>query len=176
MGIPYSRQINAAFEQVTPLVAAGFKVLRTTRDISILLAVIQVLTVFLLGLILIALVVLLYCVNPDLEVRLHLDDACNTPFDTDVYQEERQAIITPWLRYFAGITLWSVLRTLLSLLAVAGLAGAATWHFFLAKQWVEDVEYEGNVDADKALEDLDDDAQAGGGGNGGNKGKGKGKK
>ncbi|RYN64955.1 hypothetical protein AA0117_g12319 [Alternaria alternata] len=157
MGIPYSRQINAAFEQVTPLVAAGFKVLRTTRDISILLAVIQVLTVFLLGLILIALVVLLYCVNPDLE-------------------EERQAIITPWLRYFAGITLWSVLRTFLSLLAVAGLAGAATWHFFLAKQWVEDVEYEGNVDADKALEDLDDDAQAEGGGNGGNKGKGKGKK
>jgi hypothetical protein len=68
------------------------------------------------------------------------------------------------------------LRTFLSLLAVAGLAGAATWHFFLAKQWVEDVEYEGNVDADKALEDLDDDAQAEGGGNGGNKGKGKGKK
>lgn len=69
MGIPYSRQINAAFEQVTPLVAAGFKVLRTTRDISILLAVIQVLTVFFLSLILSALVVLCYCVNPDLEVR-----------------------------------------------------------------------------------------------------------
>jgi hypothetical protein len=69
MGIPYSRQINAAFEQVTPLVAAGFKVLRTTRDISILLAVIQVLTVILLGFILVALIVLLYCVNPDLEVR-----------------------------------------------------------------------------------------------------------
>jgi hypothetical protein len=68
MGIPYSRQINAAFEQVTPLVAAGFKVLRTTRDISILLAVIQVLTVVLLGLILVGLVALLYCVNPDLEV------------------------------------------------------------------------------------------------------------
>jgi hypothetical protein len=69
MGIPYSRQINAAFEQVTPLVAAGFKVLRTTRDISILLAVIQVLTVWLLLLILLALGVLLVCVNPDLEVR-----------------------------------------------------------------------------------------------------------
>ena len=69
MGIPYSRQINAAFEQVTPLVAAGFKVLRTTRDISILLAVIQVLTVFFLGMILSVLVVLCYCVNPDLEVR-----------------------------------------------------------------------------------------------------------
>jgi hypothetical protein len=70
MGIPYSRQINAAFEQVTPLVAAGFQVLRTTRDISILLAVIQVLTVFFLGLILVALFALLYCVNPDLEVRV----------------------------------------------------------------------------------------------------------
>jgi hypothetical protein len=73
MGIPYSRQINAAFEQVTPLVAAGFKVLRTTRDISILLAVIQVLTVVLLGLILLGLVALLYCVNPDLEVRYNTD-------------------------------------------------------------------------------------------------------
>ncbi|KAL1797762.1 hypothetical protein ACET3X_004368 [Alternaria dauci] len=150
MGIPYSRQINAAFEQVTPLVAAGFKVLRTTRDISILLAIIQVLTVFLLGLILVALIVLLYCVNPDLE-------------------EERQAIVTPWLRYFASITLWSIFKTLFFLVAVVGLAGTATWHFFLAKQWVEDVEYEGNVDADKALEDLDDEAQAKGSGNGGKK-------
>jgi len=69
MGIPYSREINAAFEQVTPLVAAGFKVLRTMKDISILLAVIQVLTVFFLFLILIALILLLYSVNPDLEVR-----------------------------------------------------------------------------------------------------------
>jgi hypothetical protein len=33
---------------------------------------------------------------------------------------------------------------------------AATYRFYLAKQWVEDVEYEGNVDADKALEDLDE--------------------
>jgi hypothetical protein len=70
MGIPYSRQINAAFEQVTPLVAAGYKVLRTTRDISILLAIIQVLTVLLLFLILLGLVALLYCVNPDLEVHI----------------------------------------------------------------------------------------------------------
>ena len=68
MGLPYSRQINAAFEQVTPLVAAGFKVLRTTRDISILLAAIQVLTVILLAGILVVLVGLCYCVNPDLEV------------------------------------------------------------------------------------------------------------
>jgi hypothetical protein len=72
MGIPYSRQINAAFEEVTPLVAAGFKVLRTTRDVAIILATIQILTVFLLGLILVALFALLYSVNPNLEVRVYL--------------------------------------------------------------------------------------------------------
>ncbi|KAF1941473.1 hypothetical protein EJ02DRAFT_492343 [Clathrospora elynae] len=138
MGIPYSRQINAAFEQVTPLVAAGFQVLRTTRDISILLAVIQVLTVFFLGLIFATLIALLYSVNPDLE-------------------EERKLIVTPWLRYFASITLSSVIKKLVSLAALIGVTGAATWHFFLAKQWVEDVEYEANVGAEKALEDLEEE-------------------
>ena len=68
MGIPYSRQINAAFEEVTPLVAAGYKILRTTRDVAILLATIQILTVFLLTAILLALIALLYSVNPALEV------------------------------------------------------------------------------------------------------------
>jgi hypothetical protein len=69
MGIPYSREINAAFEQVTPLVGAGYQVLRTMKDISILLAVIQVLTVLSLIMILFVLILLLYSVNPDLEVR-----------------------------------------------------------------------------------------------------------
>jgi hypothetical protein len=41
---------------------------------------------------------------------------------------------------------------------------------------VEDVEYEGNVDADKALEDLDDESGTGDSGQAGQKGKGKGKK
>ena len=68
MGIPYSREINAAFEQVTPLVAAGYKLLQTMRNISILLAVIQVLTVFLLVLVLGVGLLLVYSVNPDLEV------------------------------------------------------------------------------------------------------------
>jgi len=59
-----------------------------------------------------------------------------------------------------------------------GLAAAATWHFFVAKQWVEDVEYDANVDADKALSDLDGEGEGAGesGGNGAKKGKGKGKK
>ena len=63
-----------------------------------------------------------------------------------------------------------------STLVVMGLAAAATWHFFVAKQWVEDVEYDANVDADKALSDLEGEGEIEGSGNGGKKGKGKGKK
>lgn len=69
-------------------------------------------------------------------------------------QSERQQIITPWLRYLASITLFSVIKTIFWMLAVVGGCGVAIWHFFLAKKWVEDVEYEGNVDANQALEDL----------------------
>jgi hypothetical protein len=39
---------------------------------------------------------------------------------------------------------------------VLGAISWAVWKLFLVKQWVEDVEYEGNVDADEALEELDD--------------------
>lgn len=67
MGIPYSREINKAFEQVTPLVAAGFQVLQTTKDISILLACIEVLTCVFLGLVLLALIGLICTINPELE-------------------------------------------------------------------------------------------------------------
>ncbi|KAJ9646856.1 hypothetical protein H2204_000548 [Knufia peltigerae] len=85
MGIPYSREINAAFEQVTPLVAAGFEVLETTKDIAILLACIQVLTVTILAFILVALLALIITVNPDLE-------------------KERRELVTPsvvWLASWA---------------------------------------------------------------------------
>ncbi|CAK3773438.1 hypothetical protein DOTSEDRAFT_114162 [Lecanosticta acicola] len=83
MEIPYSRQINAAFEQVTPLVAEGFEVLRTTRNITLLLAGIQVLTVLLLFLILAAMVMLLVTINPDLE-------------------RERTTLITPLLKWICS--------------------------------------------------------------------------
>lgn len=82
MGIPYSRQIHAAFDQVTPLVAAGFEVLQTTKNISILLAAIQVITVVILALILLAMLGLLITVNPDLHA-------------------ERTAIVTPVVRWCA---------------------------------------------------------------------------
>jgi hypothetical protein len=40
---------------------------------------------------------------------------------------------------------------------VLGLTGWAVWKLFIVKQWVEDVEYEGNVDANEALENINED-------------------
>ncbi len=86
MGIPFSKQINAAFDEVTPLVAAGFEVLQTTKNIAIWLAVIQVLTVIILSLVLLVLVAILISLNPDLET-------------------ERQAIVTPVVQYGAQLAI-----------------------------------------------------------------------
>ena len=109
MGIPYSKQINSAFDEVTPLVAAGFHVLRTSRNISILLAVVQILNTLLLGLAVIALLALLITVNPDLE-------------------RERRSLVTPTARWFAAWLLpraWLrvVILTLLTGGTIGGLAG-----------------------------------------------------
>ncbi|KAK0807309.1 hypothetical protein LTR02_005981 [Friedmanniomyces endolithicus] len=79
MGIPFSKQINAAFEEVTPLVAAGFEVLQTTKNIALLAAALQVFTGLILSLVLLVLIALLITVNPNLT-------------------EERDALVTPvWL-------------------------------------------------------------------------------
>jgi hypothetical protein len=40
-----------------------------------------------------------------------------------------------------------------------GAVGWAVWKFFLVKKWVEDVEYEGNVNADEALENLEEEEE-----------------
>ena len=82
MGIPFSKQINAAFDEVTPLVAAGFEVLQTTKNIALLTAAIQVLSVLLLGLILLVLIAMLITVNPNLT-------------------EERDFLVTPLVRWGA---------------------------------------------------------------------------
>ncbi|QSZ36062.1 hypothetical protein DSL72_007186 [Monilinia vaccinii-corymbosi] len=97
MGIPYSKQIHAAFSQsqilmtrlqteVTPLVAAGYPliassaaVLKTTKNIAVLLACVQVYTALMLTLHFAALLLLLVSVNPDLE-------------------GERRGVVTPVLR------------------------------------------------------------------------------
>ncbi|KAF1970992.1 hypothetical protein BU23DRAFT_510659 [Bimuria novae-zelandiae CBS 107.79] len=136
MGIPYSREINAAFEQVTPLVAAGFKVLQTMKDISILLAVIQVLTVLFLAMILFVLILLLYSVNPDLEY-------------------ERRHIITPLLKYLASLTLWAVFKGTVTPIAGVSIALGVTWWVFrLEYEETYEMERTADEDADEALESI----------------------
>lgn len=108
MGVPYSKQINLAFDQVTPLVAHGFQVLKTTRNISFLLAAIQVLTVVCLGLILVTLLGLVITVSPDLE-------------------EERRALVTPVMKRLAASVLkygvW--VKVCVRVVAVGVIIGAA---------------------------------------------------
>lgn len=94
MGIPYSREIHYAFEQVTPLVAAGFEVLETTKNIAVFLAFLQVFVALILTLNLCALLGLMMTVNPETEV-------------------ERTQIVTPVLKWLAacvlqygGVALW----------------------------------------------------------------------
>jgi hypothetical protein len=64
--------------------------------------------------------------------------------------------VTPWLRLIARITIWGIMKSAVSTGVVLAAVGWAVWKGFIVKKWVEDVEYEGNVDADKALEDMDD--------------------
>lgn len=84
MGLPYSKQINAAFDSVTPLVSAGFSTLQTTKNISLFLAIIQVLTVLFLALIATILFGVLITVNPDLST-------------------EREMVVTPVVKWVVGL-------------------------------------------------------------------------
>jgi hypothetical protein len=110
MGIPYSKQINSAFHQVTPLVSEGFRVLQTIRDIAVLVAVIQLFAFFFLGWISLAALGLLVTLNPDLEA-------------------ERQAFVTPAVKWFSSWLLDPEYRVVLGMgvLAVVGGTVAGTW-------------------------------------------------
>lgn len=127
MGIPYSKQINAAFDQVTPLVAAGYKVLETTKNVAILLAIIQVCTVVLLLLILLALVGLLFTMNPDLEA-------------------ERRVLVTPamqWLSSWIMEASEKRTRVIIGLLLVLAMVGFAVWvRVYYVRTVVEEIESE----------------------------------
>jgi hypothetical protein len=108
MGIPYSKQINLAFDQVTPLVAHGFTVLQTTRNITYLLAAIQVLTAVFLGLILMVLFGLIITVSPDLE-------------------HERRVLVTPVVKWIADTIMdygWAV-RVGVWIVVIGSVVGAA---------------------------------------------------
>lgn len=126
MGIPYSRQINAAFEQVTPLVAEGFEVLQTTRNITFLLAEIQVATVVLLFLLLVATLMLLVTNNPDME-------------------QERQALVTPVMKWICSWMMSSSGKRRYGLIAVTvvmvmlGLVYVHYWYYFKETVAVEEL-------------------------------------
>ncbi|ETN45609.1 uncharacterized protein HMPREF1541_09441 [Cyphellophora europaea CBS 101466] len=141
MGIPYSRQINQAFDQVTPLVAAGFRVLQTTRNISILLAVIQVLTVLLLGLILIVLLALLVSVNPHLE-------------------EQRDELVTPALQKVCegSVRLGRGLAWLLWISVVGSMVGGGLGIYWTAKHGDlgEEAEVDAEVREEEAVKEAED--------------------
>lgn len=139
MGIPYSRQIHAAFDQVTPLVAAGFEVLQTTKNISILLAAIQVITVVILALILLAMLGLLITVNPDLHA-------------------ERAAIVTPVVRWCACWVMpecearWRLALSACVLFAALFVLG---WVCFSLSTDVKEIEAEEAVAAEHVKEEED---------------------
>lgn len=63
--------------------------------------------------------------------------------------------MTPWLRLVARIALWKVVKTGVSGVAIVGAVGWVVWRGVLVKRWVEDVEFEGNVDAERGVEDRD---------------------
>lgn len=141
MGIPYSKQINNAFDEVTPLVAAGFRVLRTSRNISILLAAIQVVNTLLLSLAVIGVLALLITVNPDLD-------------------DERRTVVTPAVKWCAAwlvdrVWLRIVLATTLIGCALGGVFGWAYTRDVLEKN---EALNDGGLRADEPLEGADGDA------------------
>ena len=144
MGIPYSREINSAFEQVTPLVASAYEVLQTTKNIAILLAWIQITTVVLLTLILLALVGLLFTMNPDLD-------------------KERKAIVTPVMKWVASWVLKSsgtrksIAGLLIILFALSGF-GFLAYVYYVRN--VEDATVENEVGGDVTQEKRGKDVDA----------------
>jgi len=129
MGVPYSRQIKAAFDEVTPLVAAGFQVLRTSRNISILLAFIQILNTLFLGLAVLVLIAILLTVNPDLEL-------------------ERRIFVTPTVKWLASWLLDSSwLRVGIRTMVIgAGLGAFSAWYLVPDSPALQDLMEEGDDD------------------------------
>ncbi|KAK5126949.1 hypothetical protein LTR85_008307 [Meristemomyces frigidus] len=116
MGIPYSKQINQAFEEVGPLVAATVDIVHTTKEISYLLAGIQVCTAIFQFITVLCLIGLLITINPDLT-------------------KERTELVTPLIQYMASWVMpgsegrWylKILGWMLLLAWICGCAALA-WH------------------------------------------------
>lgn len=137
MGIPYSKEIHSAFDEVTPLVAAGFKVLRTSRNITILLAVIQLFNFFLLALSVVILGGILISVSPGLE-------------------EERRTLVTPAVRWVLN---WLIdltwLRLALGAIVIGTVVGVwAGWYVTQDMPGFDDAQGEDPGDEVEAIQDF----------------------
>ena len=97
MGALYSREIHAAIDQLTSLVAA----VQTTKNIFIFFAAIQVIKVIILALISLAMLALLVTMNPDLE-------------------DERAAVVTPAVKWIVHRLIFFRSRTLGGMLSFQG--------------------------------------------------------
>lgn len=144
MGLPYSKQINTALDTVTPLVTASLQTLRTTKTISLLLAVIQVLTVIFLGLIILILFGILISVNPELVA-------------------ERDRIVTPVVRAVLEGCRWVGWAGMWGG-AVVGVGmgiGAALGGWYMREGEVDETEdgEEGEGNDEEKEEEQDDDAE-----------------
>lgn len=145
MGIPYSKQINAAFNQVTPLVASGYELLETVKNIAIFITVIQIGIIGLLALNFLALLGLLFSINPDLE-------------------KERQTLVTPAMKWIANWTMawaekkYSILSTFVGLFAVVGFAYSI--YVYHARQSAEEMA-EDFVGRDEGLAEKKDESKNG---------------
>lgn len=122
MGIPYSKQINAAFDQVTPLVSSGYELLETVKNIAIFITVIQIGIIAVLCLNLLALLGLVYSINPDLE-------------------DERKNLVTPAMKTIATWSTaiierkWSICISMLGL--AAAVMGAYSYYVYRKRHDVE---------------------------------------
>jgi ABC-type xylose transport system permease subunit len=119
-------------------VAAGFKVLQTTKNITFLLAAIQILTTVSLGLILITLLALIITVNPDLE-------------------HERQVLVTPVMRWLADSVMqyWRWVQVSLWTVIIGAVLGAVGG-WYVTREVVESVEFE--VEGPEGETEVGDDA------------------
>lgn len=122
MGIPYSKQINAAFNQVTPLVASGYELLETVKNIALFITALQIGLTFITLLNFFAILGVIISVNPDLD-------------------KERKNLVTPAVKWIASWGLvwterkWSLLGIVGGLFAV--MAFAYSIYLYHARQEAE---------------------------------------
>ena len=145
MGIPYSKQINAAFNQVTPLVSSGYELLETVKNIAIFITVIQIGVIAVLCLNLLALLGLVYSINPDLE-------------------DERQALVTPAMKTIATWSMamierkWSICTSMLGF--AAAVMGAYSFYVYRMRRDVEQMAEDAVRGDDDVADDTEDVEQS----------------